>query len=287
MLSKYLQAGAAASAAVGAIVLGKGLQHGVCSEQVSSESTDGLQSAIKAARELTERRREECGAPGISVAVSKNGRPLWQEGLGYADVENLAPMTPRHVMRIASISKPMTMAAAARAVDAGELNVHAPIQHYLPDYPATSFEGQQVDITLDQLATHRGGIRHYLHKHELKPADKPQTKKEKDAANTELAEKKADESNKQDEDAANKKVLEQKADENVNRRCETDNENKTKKGNDNEAAKETKGTRKEISEFKLKDYNITTNYKSVGEALTVFKDDELVVKPGLFSRKCS
>ena len=35
-------------------------------------------------------------------------------GFGYADVENKILTTPSHVMRIASISKPLAMTAAAR-----------------------------------------------------------------------------------------------------------------------------------------------------------------------------
>ena len=35
-------------------------------------------------------------------------------GFGYADVENRVLATPNHIMRIASISKPLAMVAAAR-----------------------------------------------------------------------------------------------------------------------------------------------------------------------------
>ena len=33
-----------------------------------------------AARELVWRKKEECGAPGVTIAVSKNGYPVWAEG---------------------------------------------------------------------------------------------------------------------------------------------------------------------------------------------------------------
>ena len=38
------------------------------------------QAAKEAARELVLRRKEECGAPGVTIAVTKNGRHVWAEG---------------------------------------------------------------------------------------------------------------------------------------------------------------------------------------------------------------
>ena len=56
-------------------------------------------------------KKEECGSPGVAVAVSVDGRVVWREGFGYSDVENSVQCTPDTVMRIASISKPLTATA--------------------------------------------------------------------------------------------------------------------------------------------------------------------------------
>ena len=53
-------------------------------------------------------------------------------------------MTPRHVLRIASISKPVTMALVGRAVDAGLLDPSLTVHHYLPDYTRHSVDGEPV-----------------------------------------------------------------------------------------------------------------------------------------------
>ena len=63
------------------------------------------------------------GAPGVSIGISKNGKPIWCEGFGFADVEIGAPCTGESVMRIASIIKPITAAIAARLVERGKLDL--------------------------------------------------------------------------------------------------------------------------------------------------------------------
>ena len=56
--------------------------------------------------------KEERGIPGVSISVSVDGKTVWSEGFGFADVENRVLCTSKTVMRIASISKPLTTTAA-------------------------------------------------------------------------------------------------------------------------------------------------------------------------------
>ena len=46
--------------------------------------------------------------PSISVAVSQNGRIVWEEAFGWADKEARVPATPDTIYSVASISKPFT-----------------------------------------------------------------------------------------------------------------------------------------------------------------------------------
>ena len=68
---------------------------------------------IEKARSLIKRFKEEIGSPGLAISVSVNGKTVWSEGFGYSDVENDVECTPNTVMRIASISKPLTATAAS------------------------------------------------------------------------------------------------------------------------------------------------------------------------------
>jgi len=93
--------------------------------------------------------------PGMTVAVAIDGRLIWSEGLGYADVEARAPACPETRFRLGSVSKPITAVAMARLDEAGKLDLDAPIARYVPSFP------DRGAITARQLAGHRAGIRHY------------------------------------------------------------------------------------------------------------------------------
>ena len=117
--------------------------------------------AIKISKELIERAMIEGGIPGAVVAVSVDGRMVWNEGLGYSDVENFTPCSNQTVMRIASISKAITAVAVAKLWEEGKLDLDTPVQKYVPAMPEKTFEGNPVIITTRQLLSHMGCIRHY------------------------------------------------------------------------------------------------------------------------------
>lgn len=101
-------------------------------------------------------RMEAAGIPGLSVGVSVGEADPWLAGFGFADVENAVPVRPDSVFRFASISKPLTAVAAMALVEQGRLDLDAPIQRYVPSFPAKPWP-----VTLRQLLSHQSGIRHY------------------------------------------------------------------------------------------------------------------------------
>ncbi|KAF8370928.1 lact-9, partial [Pristionchus pacificus] len=120
------------------------------------------------AKEAISRYMTERGIPGLSVAVSVDGRVRYSDGFGYADLETGAPCTANTVMRIASISKPITSTVAALLVDKGKIDLSQPIQKYIPDFPKKTFNNNPTEITTRMLLSHTGGIRHYEKKGEQK-----------------------------------------------------------------------------------------------------------------------
>ena len=94
--------------------------------------------------------------PGLCVAVSVNGTTVWSQAYGFADLERQIPATTTTRFRIGSVSKPLTAAALALLVERGQLDLDAPVQKYIPDFP-------QKDgvITPRLLAGHLTGIRNY------------------------------------------------------------------------------------------------------------------------------
>jgi serine beta-lactamase-like protein LACTB len=96
------------------------------------------------------------GIPGFSVSVAIDGKIIYSEGFGYADLEERVPAWPTTKFRIGSVSKPLTSAALVKLVEEGKLDLDAPIQKYVPSFP-----DKGAVITPRMLAGHLGGIRHY------------------------------------------------------------------------------------------------------------------------------
>jgi serine beta-lactamase-like protein LACTB, mitochondrial len=94
--------------------------------------------------------------PGMSVAVAVDGKLIWAEGFGLADLEQCVPVTPKTKFRIGSTSKTLTSAGAALLYDEKRLDLDAPIQRYVPSFPDKGY-----GITTRQLLGHLGGIRDY------------------------------------------------------------------------------------------------------------------------------
>jgi serine beta-lactamase-like protein LACTB len=94
--------------------------------------------------------------PGLSVAVSVGGTLVWSEQWGYANLGNLTPVKSETRFRIGSVSKPLTAAGLALLVERDQLDLDAPVQKYIPDFPKKG-----AAITTRLLAGHLSGIRNY------------------------------------------------------------------------------------------------------------------------------
>jgi serine beta-lactamase-like protein LACTB, mitochondrial len=95
-------------------------------------------------------------SPGASVCVIRDGRVIWSEAFGYADLEQQVRATPRTMFRIGSVSKPLTAAGLALLVEQGKVDLDAEVQQYVPSFPRKKYP-----VTVRQLAGHLAGIRHY------------------------------------------------------------------------------------------------------------------------------
>lgn len=100
--------------------------------------------------------RDANSVPGISTALVQNGKPVWSEGFGVADLENYVPATSSTLYRLGSISKSITAVAILQLSEQGKLDLDAPVQKYCPTFPQ-----KEAPITARQLLGHLGGIRHY------------------------------------------------------------------------------------------------------------------------------
>src|SRR5579872_1802877 len=61
--------------------------------------------------------------PGLSVAVARDGELLYERGFGFADRERNERVTPAHLFRIASVSKPITSVTMFRLMEEKRLTL--------------------------------------------------------------------------------------------------------------------------------------------------------------------
>ena len=122
----------------------------------TASTSDEYAQAIEEARTIVREVMAESGIPGVSVAVGFHGSVVWSEGFGLADLEHGVPVTTLTKFRVGSVSKPITAAALGVLMEAGQLDLDASIQDYVPDFPEKRWT-----ITVRQVAGHIAGIRHY------------------------------------------------------------------------------------------------------------------------------
>ena len=95
--------------------------------------------------------------PGCSVGVIRDGRLVHAAGYGTANLDFGIPNGPATIYRIASVSKQFTAGAIALLALRGEVDLDAPVQRYIPEFP-----DYPDPPTVRHLIHHTSGVRDYL-----------------------------------------------------------------------------------------------------------------------------
>jgi serine beta-lactamase-like protein LACTB len=122
--------------------------------------TDDANASIdisRMVREAAEAELRRSGVPSLQIAVARDGRVIFQEAYGWADVEQKVAATVHSKYRTGSVSKWMTATAALLLVERERLNLDTPIQQYCVHFPEKTWP-----ITTRQLLSHTSGIRHEI-----------------------------------------------------------------------------------------------------------------------------
>lgn len=112
--------------------------------------------AVERLTRLIEYHVQSKGLPALSVALVDDQSVVWARGFGYADPDRKVPATADTIYRVGSVSKLFTDIAVMQLVEAGQINLDAPITTYLPEFRPKNPSGKA--ITLRQLMTHRSGL---------------------------------------------------------------------------------------------------------------------------------
>ncbi len=99
--------------------------------------------------------------PGLSVAVARNGEVLYEHGFRFADRDKKETVTPAHLFRIASVSKPITSVTLFRLIEDGRLTLEDTVfgpRGILKDGFGKATYPRWVDkIRIGHLLTHTAG----------------------------------------------------------------------------------------------------------------------------------
>ena len=107
---------------------------------------------------IAEVAREEMAresVPGLSVALVHEGR-TYAAGFGVTNVNHPLPVTPDTYFRIGSTSKTFTATALMQVVEAGLVELEAPVRRYIPDFRLES-EPDAAAMRVRHVLTHHGG----------------------------------------------------------------------------------------------------------------------------------
>ena len=124
---------------------------------VVSSADPAFGAGARASHRLLGHIYEFSGAPGVSAAVTIDGRLVWTGVAGWADVEAGARVTPASRFRLASVTKLYTATLALRLWEEGLLDLDADVRRYVPSWP----DHDGAVITPRLLASHTAGINHY------------------------------------------------------------------------------------------------------------------------------
>lgn len=117
---------------------------------------DGVRTLIRA-------QMAEQQVPGMSVAVALDGKIVWEEGFGLADVEHRVSADANTVYSVASLTKPIVATALMIANEKHKIDLNRPVNAYLGRAKLTAWVGNAADATVRRMASNVAGLPEHYH----------------------------------------------------------------------------------------------------------------------------
>lgn len=101
-------------------------------------------------------------APGLAIAIVKDGALIYAKGFGFANIDTKKPVNENTIFNVGSTTKAFTAAGIAMLVDQKKLDWDAPIREYLPSFKLGHGD-DYASTNLRDMMSHRTGLaRHEL-----------------------------------------------------------------------------------------------------------------------------
>ena len=97
------------------------------------------------------------GIPGLAIGVVENGKSVYIKGFGVKSLrETYDVVTPQSLFHMASVTKPFVAVAVMQLVEAGLVDLDAPVIRYLPYFEMD--DDRYSEITVRQMLSHTSGM---------------------------------------------------------------------------------------------------------------------------------
>ncbi|MCR5890112.1 serine hydrolase [Hymenobacter sp. J193] len=120
---------------------------------LGSVGASQAQSTPDSVDQLVQSAMQQLRIPGLQLAVVRHGQIVKLGNYGVANVQDSVPVTTQTRFFLNSITKAFVGVAVMQLVEAGKLDVGAPVGRYLPELPAAWHP-----VTVRQLLTHTSGL---------------------------------------------------------------------------------------------------------------------------------
>lgn len=128
------------------------------------ETVGMTKEGLNAVAEAMDRLVADGELVGMTAMVARRGQVVFEHAAGTLDLETGAPMRMDSLIRIYSMTKPITSAAALMLVDDGKLDIDEPVTKFFPEWNGqTAYEGDEIvpvdpPVTAKHLLLHTSGL---------------------------------------------------------------------------------------------------------------------------------
>ena len=131
------------------------MTHALLHERPAAALSDALSSRLD---DVLDRAVASGRIVGTVVVAAQAGRVVYRRAAGFADRAAARAMRTDDVFLLSSVTKPIVALAAMRLVEAGLLDLEAPVTRWLPGFRPRLADGSAPAVTAHHLLTHTAGL---------------------------------------------------------------------------------------------------------------------------------
>jgi len=135
--------------------------------RATPESVGLAPARLRLATDLLNQFVTEYKIAGAVAAIARRGKLAYFEAVGFQDLETRAPMDPRSIFRIYSMTKSITAVAVMMLHEEGRFALQEPVSTYLPEFQRVTVRSADGttraalrQITVEDLLLHTSGLSH-------------------------------------------------------------------------------------------------------------------------------